>query len=102
MFHKLIYAIFNLAADRDPCRRAHCGLEGFRQRGEVETFGNWNDGYVVRYAVFFSLLSFRGISCSTLHFALHFYFVGLGKSNAVGPTMVGHLATAFLDALYKA
>ncbi|KAK7692393.1 hypothetical protein QCA50_004018 [Cerrena zonata] len=27
---------------------------------------------------------------------------GLGKSNAVGPTMVGHLATAFLDALYKA
>ena len=75
MFHLLIGAIFNLAADRDPRRRAHCGLEGFRQRGEVEAFGNWNDGYVVRYAAFFSLLSFRGIFCLTLHFALHFYFV---------------------------
>ncbi|KAG6811604.1 hypothetical protein H0H92_006667 [Tricholoma furcatifolium] len=27
---------------------------------------------------------------------------GLGKSSAVGPSMVGQLATAFLDALYKA
>jgi sphinganine-1-phosphate aldolase len=27
---------------------------------------------------------------------------GLGNSSAVGPTMVGQLATAFLDALYKA
>ncbi|RDB16698.1 Sphingosine-1-phosphate lyase [Hypsizygus marmoreus] len=27
---------------------------------------------------------------------------GLGKSSAVGPTMVGELATAFLDTLYKA
>ena len=27
---------------------------------------------------------------------------GLGNSSAVGPDMVGQLATAFLDALYKA
>ena len=28
--------------------------------------------------------------------------VGLGKSSALGPEMVGELATAFLDTLYKA
>ena len=28
--------------------------------------------------------------------------IGLGNSSAVGPDMVGQLATAFLDALYKA
>lgn len=27
---------------------------------------------------------------------------GLGNSSAVGPSMVGQLATAFLDAMYKA
>lgn len=27
---------------------------------------------------------------------------GLGKSSAVGPTMVRHVATAFIDTLYKA
>ncbi|KAF8893520.1 hypothetical protein BD779DRAFT_1506706 [Infundibulicybe gibba] len=27
---------------------------------------------------------------------------GLGNSSAVGPDMVGQLATAFLDAMYKA
>lgn len=27
---------------------------------------------------------------------------GLGSSSAVGPSMVGQLATAFLDAMYKA
>lgn len=29
-------------------------------------------------------------------------FKGLGNSSAVGPDMVGQLASAFLDALYKA
>ena len=29
-------------------------------------------------------------------------FAGLGESSPVGPTMVGHVAEAFLDALYKA
>lgn len=28
--------------------------------------------------------------------------VGLGNSSAVGPSMVGQLASSFLDALYKA
>ena len=28
--------------------------------------------------------------------------VGLGQSSPVGPTMVGHVAEAFLDTLYKA
>ncbi len=30
------------------------------------------------------------------------FFVGLGRSSAVGPELVGEIATAFLDALYKA
>jgi len=30
------------------------------------------------------------------------FFIGLGKSSAVGPELVGELATTFLDALYKA
>lgn len=29
-------------------------------------------------------------------------FQGLGNSSAVGPEMVGQLASAFLDAMYKA
>ena len=33
---------------------------------------------------------------------LLFFSLGLGNSSAVGPDMVGQLATAFLDALYKA
>jgi sphinganine-1-phosphate aldolase len=29
-------------------------------------------------------------------------FLGLGKSSAVGPSMVGQLAEAFIDTMYKA
>jgi sphinganine-1-phosphate aldolase len=36
------------------------------------------------------------VSCST------FIVVGLGNSSPVGPAMVGQLATAFIDTLYKA
>lgn len=31
-----------------------------------------------------------------------FFWKGLGNSSAVGPDMVGQLASAFLDAMYKA
>ena len=38
-------------------------------------------------------------SCSA---STNFFLIGLGKSSAVGPELVGELATTFLDALYKA
>lgn len=55
-----------------------------------------------------TMVTLYGMSCPfwpstvSLNISYALLFIGLGKSNAVGPTMVGHLATAFLDALYKA
>lgn len=43
--------------------------------------------------------------CFTIHSILisdDHLIIGLGESSAVGPSMVGELATAFIDALYKA
>ena len=53
-----------------------------------------------RFSHSFHFVEYLAQPCTLLFTPI--LFVGLGKSNAVGPTMVGHLATAFLDALYKA
>ena len=44
----------------------------------------------------------RFLARSNADYAVVVCPIGLGNSSAVGPAMVGQLATAFLDALYKA
>ena len=88
-------------------RYIHRWPKGCGQRGEVDPIGERQHGCGVWYVdpyFWCSLLHVFSPPVLLLYEFLPFFypFAGLGNSSAVGPSMVGQLATAFLDTLYKA
>ena len=59
-------------------------------------------GFLFSTCVIFGFFSYLSILVVCLSVSRFNACTGLGNSSAVGPVMVEKLATAFLDAMYKA
>ena len=118
-----------LAVDGPTCWYLHCWSQRFRSGSEDGARREGSHGAGVRCVLQPALFYFDGnslfacgalcISLATGQSLVRFQilwtvstsptpiwlilpFVGLGNSSVVGPTIVGQLATAFLDTMYKA